>query len=81
MGPFDFSIKTTVPFHVFTLIDDPVQKPNKWLRWLCLILWSHGSIPHTIDVYLTFLLSWLLPGLDLLHVLLQFHLGQCGDFW
>ena len=22
MGPFDFSIKTTVPFHVFTLIDD-----------------------------------------------------------
>ena len=22
MGPFDFSIKTTVPFHVFTLIND-----------------------------------------------------------
>ena len=33
-GPFCFSIKTPVPFHVFTLMDDPVQKPNKGLTMM-----------------------------------------------
>ena len=33
MGPFHFSIKTTVPFHVFTLIDDLIIPLVSW-AWL-----------------------------------------------